>query len=366
MNKYQIFLFLLIFNTSLKVWADNYSKNNPPQAVKEAMQEVVFILKYYPRYDGYGAASGFIIRDDKNRAILVTAYHVLDSFIEEQYPIIVIDAYGKRLKVKKVLSYSTKIDTAFLELESYDRQGLKLDNSHFSDSGDAFVLGFFGNQRHLLNGANLKTSSKDFFNIIIDKDFDVMGGFSGSPVLNEYGEVMGVLVGGDHLYKYSYVVKNTNMKTLLDSPKKKTSAIDQILYEFQNHFFPFVIGRGNIFSNKSNFQRLQAMSNKGSFNAQKTLKHLDEIQLRQLGFGMFLFAGFAVGFAGLPQEFYELTYELTGVTVRRNVGLLQAETLRDILFLAPSTAFFGYTSFNYCADAFTHFKNKILSRIQKN
>ena len=346
MNKYQIILFLLVFSISFKVWADNDLKNTPPQAVREAMQDVVFILIHHPMRVGQG--SGFIIRDDKDRAILVTAYHLLEGFIEKQYPVTVLDAYGKKLKIKKVLSYSTKIDTAFLELESYERKGLKLANSHFGDSGDAFVLGFFGNQRHLLKGAHLKTSSRDLFNIIIDRDFEIMGGFSGGPVLNEYGEVMGMLVSGHGLYKYANVVKNTNMRALLDSPNKKTSAIDQILYDFTYQILPFryLTGRGNIFSDKSNFQRLQAMSDEGSFNAQKILKELDKIQLAKLNVSVLSLAVFALG---------------TSV-------LLQAETLSviDVLLVAPPTAFFGYASFNYCTDVLTHFKNKTLSRTRKN
>ena len=286
----------------------------------------------------------------------MTAYHLLQEFIEHpaftEKPnvIIIINDHGKRLKVKKLMSYSTKMDTAFLELESYDRQGLKLTNSHFGDSKNIFVLGFFGSQRHLLTGANLKTSSKDFSNIIIDRDYETMGGFSGSPVLNEHGEVMGMLLRGNPAYGYGDLVKSSRMKNLLKSPKNKTSAVDQILYDSTNRlsyfwYFLNTISRNNVFANKSNFQRLKTMADEGSVNAQQTLKHLDKIHFRKYIISLYGVVGVASGIS----------------------GLMQVETLSNTLLIALSTAFFGHISFSYCADAFTHFKNKkALSRIQKN
>lgn len=335
MNKYQIILFLLFFNTSFKVWADSGS-NNPPRVVMKAMQDVAFVSSEY------GEGSGFVIRDDRNRAVLVTAYHVVREVIGKPDQITVEDAHQKNLRVKKVLSYSKRMDTVFLELESYGRQGLKLADSHFDESGRVFVLGAFLDQLRFTNGFDFNSSSKDFFNIITDEDFYSMSGFSGGPVLNERGEVMGMLFKGHKFYRYIYVVKSSYMKKLLRSSKNKNSAVNKMpynLYNVQHLFF-----MSNAFLNKSNFRRLQTISNEGSANAQKTLKRLDAGQFIKLGVSVYFLGGASLGMA----------------------GLLQAETPVDFLLLAPLTASFGYLYFNYCADAFTHFMNKTLSRTQKN
>ena len=334
MNKY-LLIFLLIFNTTLKVWADSNSKNNPPQAVMEAVQDVVFVSSEY------GEGSGFIIRDDKNRAVLVTAYHIVREVIGKPNKITVKDAHRKQLTVKKVLSYSKRLDTVFLELESYDRKGLKLVDSHFDDSENIFVLGAFWNQLHLAHGVGFNNSSRDFIKIITDKDFYSMKGFSGGPVLNEYGEVMGMIFGGHIFYQYADVSKITSMKKVLESSKNKHSVVNLIPY---NLYYIRYMVRGSDFVKKTNFQRLQALSHKGSINAQKTLKRLDMGAFIKLSVSISLLPGLTMG----------------------AMGLLEAETLGDMLFFVPSTAFLGYLYFNYCAEAFTHFKNKTLSRIQKN
>ena len=338
MNKYQIILFFLVFNASLKVWADSDSKNNPPQAVREAMQDMMFVSSEY------GEGSGFVIRDDKNRAVLVTAYHVVREVIGKPDQITVKDVHRKKLRVKKVLSYSKRMDIAFLELEHYDRKGLKMADSYFDENGGIFVLGAFWNELHLTKGIHFNSLSKKFFNIITDEDFYSMRGFSGGPVLNEHGEVMGMLFNGHIFYRFMNAGKAAYMEKLLKSPKNKNSAVNQIPYNLYN--VQYVIGRSNAFFNKLNFQRLQAMSNEGSFNAQETLKRLDMGQLIKLGVGFSALGWFALG----------------------TIGLLQAETLEGMLWFVPQTAFFGYISYNYCSDVFTHFKIKlcpVFKRIKK-
>ena len=334
MNKYQL-IFLLVFNASLKVWGgDSDLKNNPPQAVMEALSSVVFVSS------DYGGGSGFVIRDDKNRAVLVTAYHVVREVIGKPDQITLKDVHQKSLKVKKVISYSKRLDTVFLELENYNGQSLKLSDSHLDNGGNIFVLGAFLGQTHLTQGVGFNNSSRSFFNIMTDENFYRMKGFSGGPVLNERGEVMGLIFGGHLFYQYLDVSKSASMKKLLQSSKNKNSIVNLIPYNL--YYIRYTV-KGNDFVKKSNFERLQVLSDKGSVNAQKTLKRLDMGAFIKLGVSMYFIPSLAVG----------------------AVGMLQAETLGDSLRFVPTTAFLGYLYLNYCAESFIHFKNKILSRIQK-
>ena len=158
---YKTLLLFLIFNMSLKTWGEDHSNNYPP-AVLEAKQDVVSISS------DYGAGSGFIVRDNENKAILVTAYHVIRESMNALDRIKVKTIDKKRLKIKKILSYSVMLDTVFLELKDYDGKGLKfatLSSDTYEER--VFVLGVpFTKDIHYVDGMGFNNPSKKTLNVI--------------------------------------------------------------------------------------------------------------------------------------------------------------------------------------------------------
>ena len=332
---YKVILLLLVFNIPFIARSADSLKNNLPSVVLRAQQNVVSVLSEY------GAGSGFIIRDDKNRAVLVTAYHVIRESMEKLGSIEVEDYSNQKLKIKRILSYSKMLDTVFLELENYDRKGLSFASSSSYDYERIFILGAFGGDPFMdlfphTTGVSFDAPAKKTFNIMMDTNFYRMKGFSGGPALNKDGEIIGMLSGGHLFYQYMYVIKSSSMKNLLEFPKNKNSAVNRVHYLLHN------VSQGlgnNGFLNRDRLLRLKDMADEGSENARKTLHRLDIGQFIKLGASIYFLNMFALG----------------------TFGLLHAEGPANAVFYSVYSLFFGSMSVNFCARAFTHFRNKAVS-----
>ena len=345
MNKYNItILFLLVFHLSLKaqIVDDSDSKTSLPPAVMEAKESIVLVSSIY------GNGSGFIIRDNKNRMILVTAYHVIQESINTLDRIEVKDIHRKKLKIKQVLASSKMLDTVFLELEDDRTKGLKWAVSPSYNDDSVFILGVFqGVHRDkplYTQGTSFNHPSRALLDIIYSNtvvDVTTVKGFSGGPILNQEGEVIGMFLSGNILYKYIHSIKSSYMKDLLESPKNNSFAENMIpSYLLSSwHFF-----RGNHFLRKSNLQRLQAMAEGGSSNARITLNRLDAGQLFKVVGSIAFLSGFTSA----------------------GIVLLQAEGMSGIVFVSAANLIFsGAMSYNYCARALTHLTNRVSLRFQK-
>ena len=263
---YRIILCLFLTHIALKVDASSFDDVNDSSSVEEGMQNVVAINS------GNFYGSGFVIRDDKNnRWILVTAYHVVKNLLEKPNDIRVVSNSFNELKIKKMVSYSKMLDTAFFELESYNRKGLKFSSSPDYNHKKVFILGAPSHKFYQFKGESFDHPAKNNFNIIVDDSFPtILSGFSGGPVLNENNEVIGMLSGGSNIYKNSIIVKSLYMERLLKFPKDKSFPSNQIpffVYKLNNAF-----SGSDILLEVSNFIHLKRKNRQqGSLNAGKTL-----------------------------------------------------------------------------------------------
>ncbi|HDZ13503.1 hypothetical protein LCGC14_1310400 [marine sediment metagenome] len=166
-----------------------YVKNNPTQVemIRLSMRSVVQVT--HPSYPGY-PASGFYIGND----IVVTAGHVA-----EMEPNGIIFEDGTEYEVLKSIVHPD-YDCGFLLLHSVKKPALEFDSVKLKRGENLFIL---GNPLQLIfcvtKGivSSVSANSVELFGkvILIQTDAAAFNGNSGSCVLDDDGEVQGVLVG---------------------------------------------------------------------------------------------------------------------------------------------------------------------------
>lgn len=138
-------------------------------------------------------ASGFVIHED---GIVVTNYHVIDAVENLKISaIFASDHEGNVYPVYKILSSSKLNDVAILQL---DTQGKKLKTLELAEEElmgeDVFMMGHpFSNTFFMSKGivARKYLNKNKMTKIAITADFGQ--GASGGPVVNSYGQVIGVV-----------------------------------------------------------------------------------------------------------------------------------------------------------------------------
>lgn len=156
--------------------------------------------------------SGFFIDD----GVVVTNYHVIDGAKKIE----VLTQDNKVYKVDKILGYDKKIDIAILKIPSAN-QSLTLNENGVSVGETVYALGSpLGLTGTLTDGivstASRKSDGVDYIQITAA----ISSGNSGGPLLNTYGEVMGInsmtIVEGQNLNFAINISELGRIKT--DSP----------------------------------------------------------------------------------------------------------------------------------------------------
>jgi hypothetical protein len=133
----------------------------------------------------YGLGSGFFI----GKGVVVTNYHV----VEAAEKISVKLENGKEYKVSKILGYDKDLDIAILSVPVSNKSSLKL-STFKAETGDAiYTIGSsLGLEGTFTNGI-VTNPSRIFENVdYIQINAAISPGNSGGPLLNAYGEVIGI------------------------------------------------------------------------------------------------------------------------------------------------------------------------------
>lgn len=132
-----------------------------------------------------GMGSGFIISED---GLIVTNFHVMES--AHQVEIKIGDKLFKEASLVKGIS---NLDIAILKIDAENLPVLPIgDSDNLVDGQFVIVLGNpVGLERSVSNGIVSAIRSKDDIKVI-QMTAPVSPGSSGGPVLNEYGEVVGI------------------------------------------------------------------------------------------------------------------------------------------------------------------------------
>ncbi|MDF2539079.1 MAG: Trypsin-like serine protease, typically periplasmic, containing C-terminal domain [Herbinix sp.] len=133
---------------------------------------------------GESLGSGFFIKDN----IVVTNHHV----IQGSDKITVTTQDGKKIEVKYILAYDAKLDLALLQVDN-DKSLLTLSQDGAIGGEDVYALGSPLGLTATITDGIVSTASRDIEGVnYIQTDAAISPGNSGGPLINAYGEVIGI------------------------------------------------------------------------------------------------------------------------------------------------------------------------------
>lgn len=144
----------------------------------------------------YGEAlgSGFFIGNGR----IVTNYHVIEGATK----IIVTTSDKKKYEIKNILGYNATLDLAILELK-IEHEYLNI-NQNIAGGEDIYAIGSPLGLSNTMTKGMVSTASRVIEDVeYIQIDASISPGNSGGPLVNEYGEVVGIntmyIEGGQNL-----------------------------------------------------------------------------------------------------------------------------------------------------------------------
>ena len=187
-----------------------------PSAVKKAEQSIVQVM------DDESLATGFVVRNDLGEAFVTINLHVVHDVISNPDSINqlqLIDRKGEKLEFQGLEVFAVFPDLVLIKLKNY--QGPSLQLADFDEeSQDGYVLGFPDGQFKQMKIWNIRFKGKIHLEGITYSR--KIRGASGSPLLNEKGLVIGVMVEGTTYYSVS-LSRSSFLKKLLEKTKDNSS-----------------------------------------------------------------------------------------------------------------------------------------------
>jgi serine protease Do len=219
-------------------------KKRVTQKTPETPNEHTFMV-----LDGRGHGTGWMLTED----LLVTNYHVVEYIIQNKNTVLIQD---NDLNVFKgdVVRTDPASDLALVKLrDGVKKPYLNLDFDKISKEQDVYVTGFGGGVWYgHLEG---KIAFKYFMDIevwniksnVIVMDLPIWPGFSGSPILDAEGEVVGVVSMGDGTICLAIPAENVRAmhlaylnegeKILINPPKKTVINFESEILKYIKKLF---------------------------------------------------------------------------------------------------------------------------------
>ncbi len=155
----------------------------------QALQYVGEITVYDKQGEKLGLGTAFVISSDGK---VVTNYHVIeDVYLAE----IIIN--GTKYDVEQVLAYDKNIDLAILKIDATDIPYATVCAEEIAVGSTVYAI---GSSRGLTN--TFSSGMVTYYNRVVDgvshvqHDASITNGNSGGPLINEYGEVVGINTWG--------------------------------------------------------------------------------------------------------------------------------------------------------------------------
>jgi S1-C subfamily serine protease len=158
------------------------------EVAKKSLPSVVVLFNENSKGKSISLGSGFFVRSD----VIATNYHVVKGASRLYAKLI---NQPRLYPIKKILAYDSDKDIALLRISGVEASPLWLGNSCIMEVGDTVYVvgnpkGLEGTFSQGIVSSIRKLNGKRYLQITAA----ISEGSSGSPILNEYGDVVGIAV----------------------------------------------------------------------------------------------------------------------------------------------------------------------------
>ncbi len=148
-------------------------------------KSVAEILTYDKSGAEYALGSGFVYSVDGK---IITNYHVIEDAYSAQ---VTID--GKSYPVEKLLSYDKTIDVAVLQINANNLPTIPVCDAELKTGGTVYAIGSSQGLTATISDGIISHAAREMDGVIyVQHNAAISSGNSGGPLVNEYGEIIGI------------------------------------------------------------------------------------------------------------------------------------------------------------------------------
>jgi len=200
------------------------AQENEENWVIEYDQDLQFLIEQYRLYDEYSIGSGLII---SKSGLVITCSHVITETKNVKGQRYAEFANGKRYKLSNFI-VNPEVDLAIgkIEEENIKFIPLKLETTRWPYRGEEVILmGSSGPIKYgFIEGkvtwSYMETTIEDRKFLTIPISGAVIPGFSGGPVVNKYGRLIGITVAQFERGVFSFAIPAKSIKELINTTQQ--------------------------------------------------------------------------------------------------------------------------------------------------
>ena len=172
-----------------------------------------------------GNGSGFFVQSD----LIVTSVHVLAGIYGESYTWEVRSVnQPTQYTIKGVVASDPEHDLVILKVEGKETGILQLGDSDAVKLGEKVIaVGTHGSMHENALGKIIEGTISRITDNFFRVKSTLLPGYSGGPVLNSTGEVIGICVEGGETKSSGYVIPSNHLKALLKNTSRQEKSLEE-------------------------------------------------------------------------------------------------------------------------------------------